>query len=117
MKAETENKLIAEFMGIKTKVYSDTPTITYFNFNGTMLTADKMKYSTSWDWLMPVVEKIEGLGFQFFISNDSAYITRWHFAGSFHTISNLLDSKNESVYKTAIRFIQWYNNNTPINLD
>jgi len=30
MKAETENKLIAEFMGIKTKVYSDTPTITYF---------------------------------------------------------------------------------------
>ena len=55
----TDNKLIAEFMGrggtfnhdktmICTGIYPDTMTL--------------MKYDTSWDWLMPVVEKIENDG-------------------------------------------------------
>ena len=41
------NRLIAEFMGAE----------------GHPL--DQMKYHTSWDWLMPVIEKIETLGYNF----------------------------------------------------
>lgn len=63
------NKLIADFMGIKpTKGYSsdwhysDSPFISinsdsYEEVENTI--AEYVKYHTSWDWLMPVVEKIE----------------------------------------------------------
>ena len=44
------NKIIAEFMG-KTRRYETTIEIFY----------DNLKYHSSWDWLMPVVEKIEGI--------------------------------------------------------
>ena len=45
-----DNKIIAEFMGIKTTngiVFQDANTKEFHT----------IKYHTSWDWLMPVVEK------------------------------------------------------------
>lgn len=51
---EKNNKLIAEFMGV------DQVDIDYaFNEHG------QLKYHLSWDWLMPVIEKIESLGYTF----------------------------------------------------
>ncbi len=47
------NKLIAEFMGL---VVSDSDN--YTSELHTNVDVD-LKYHTSWDWLMPVVEKIE----------------------------------------------------------
>lgn len=52
------NKLIADFMGIETKVYTDRPSMIYYSYNGFMNTIDQMKYHLSWDWLMPIIEKI-----------------------------------------------------------
>jgi len=49
METEESNKLIAEFMGVD---------IHEFVMNG----GKKWEYHSSWDWLMPVVEKIEELG-------------------------------------------------------
>ena len=71
-----DNKLIAEFMGAKghpkynpnewdvyitgcLDVDSDNENAQHF------FTLDQMKYHTSWDWLMPVIEKIETLGYTF----------------------------------------------------
>ena len=52
---EEGNKLIAEFVGAK---------LTKGNFyllDGEILAHEAdLKYHTSWDWLMPVVEKIRG---------------------------------------------------------
>ena len=52
----TNNKLIAEFMGLqfsKGEYYRPL-----FN-SGDWISEDELHYHTSWDWLMPVVEKIE----------------------------------------------------------
>jgi len=47
-----DNGLIAEFMGYEVHpVYEDE--------------RHDLQYHTSWDWLMPVVEKIESLGYKF----------------------------------------------------
>ena len=55
-----ENKLIAEFMGWDVKNPTTIPTNLHLSNleldNGEII---ELKYDTSWDWLMPVVEKIE----------------------------------------------------------
>ena len=48
-----DNKLIAEFMGMK---YSDEKS--FNNGEWTHSIKSLSKFETSWDWLMPVVEKI-----------------------------------------------------------
>jgi hypothetical protein len=52
------NKLIAEFMGLVVSNRED-----YHSSLHTNVDAD-LKYHTSWDWLMPVVEKIEDIRVQ-----------------------------------------------------
>jgi len=69
------NKLIAEFMGLP-KVDCNIGTSYGYITEGYMhpkvdvpVTTLGMQYKYSWDWLMPVVEKIEGLR----DSNGNAY--------------------------------------------
>ena len=50
------NKLIAEFLGINKKVYGETGTTYYID--GTPYQFFKLKYHSSWDWLMPVIGKL-----------------------------------------------------------
>ena len=61
------NKLIAEFMGLSycTK-YQYEGWYKNHEHNYRICGFDGLKYHSSWDWLMPVVEKIEQLGAQTF---------------------------------------------------
>ena len=52
------NKLIAEFMGLVVSNRED-----YHSSLHTNVDAD-LKYHTSWDWLMPVVDEIDHLQFE-----------------------------------------------------
>jgi hypothetical protein len=58
-----ENKLIAEFMGLETITIGRLKSILRQNReNGFIHTpqaciVDELKYDTSWDWLMPVINK------------------------------------------------------------
>lgn len=56
MDIQQNNKIIAEFMGAKfdNNKYSHESSEYYFE-------ASELEYHFSWDWLMPVVDKIEGL--------------------------------------------------------
>ena len=54
MKNETNNKLIADFMGI---VFHDDAN-QYYSAEGLYI-GTNLQYHTSWDWLMPVVCKID----------------------------------------------------------
>lgn len=113
------NTLIAVFMGGEFR--TDLP-FTYTKegwvntpANDNMQIAQNydLKYHSSWDWLMPVVEKIEDL-------DDKFYFVKIHSGGCFiHPINNTKaynvkqyqagKSKIEMVYATVVEFIEWYN--------
>ena len=52
-----DNKLIAEFMGIVHPKLDNVIVI-----DNVVIKEDELQYDTSWDWLMPVVRKIEDGG-------------------------------------------------------
>lgn len=119
------NKLIAEFMNITPKKFgnkyqwSDQP---FYYVDGD--TAEEVinkasgyfKYSTSWDWLMPVVEKIEDLknthGFSFVVTiyQDYCRISSKNYSLEENYFEGEGDSKLEATYKAVLESIQWYNN-------
>ena len=88
------NKLIAEFMGVK----FDKGTFYNMGYdifsNGNLYRSHELKYHTDWDWLMPVVNRI------LFIKPDFEYV------------ANL-----EVTYPTVVEFIKQYNENERLNKD
>jgi hypothetical protein len=111
-----ENKLIAEFMGFES--FKDMLSILN---NGKINIAidiyEQAKYSSSWDWLMPVVEKIRKINcydrgdifnVQFIISNDRIEF----YQGGYTKKESYWYQNNgiESVYKAVIGCITMYNN-------
>ena len=98
---EDSNILIAEFMG-------------YVFVNGVYESPkdefhiDEMLYHTSWDWLMPVVEKIENIA----IDEDVFYDVLMHgLECSIGHVCNVGQTKMEAVYKSVLEFIKQHNKN------
>jgi len=88
------NRLIADFM------YEETMPIS------------QMEYHTSWDWLMPVVERIENLCFEFFIVESRCKVAH----NSDNSIATILDSEGKSTklnhtYSVVVEFINEHNKN------
>ena len=119
MDVEIGNKLIAEFMGGR-----------YFEIGGIMGTTyqyrdlihkgdyyypNELKYHTSWDWLMPVVENIQSLAIDevgeinVMIASHECLIGEDYY----HPIINI--ERNGSyismIYIAVVEFIKWYNEN------
>jgi hypothetical protein len=61
---EENNILIAEFMGLDWEQFLPSKTVNYL-VNGNYYEAHELAYNLSWDWLMPVIEKIEIKGYKF----------------------------------------------------
>lgn len=75
-----------------------------------------LKYDTSWDWLMPVVIKIEEIEmdkcwpFQVeILSRESVQIIDNRSDTAIVFINQDHAPKIESVYKSVVQFIKWYN--------
>lgn len=72
-------------------------------------------YHQSWDWLMPVVEKIESLPEVDYIKMYSEHKRIYDFIiclkedGTDPTFEISTDSKMESVYTCVIEFVKWHN--------
>ena len=126
MKTTENNKLIAEFMG---GTLSNVPNLinlpqtigesSLFCVKGSdglpsgtykVERLNELKYHTSWDWLMPVVEKIEG--FNDYDVEILQYGTRV-LKNSIVIITNVadfsFDKKIEHCYDAIIKFIKEYN--------
>jgi hypothetical protein len=87
MNTEDNNKLIAEFMGYP-NISNDEDKRDYLE--------DYVKYHKSWDWLMPVVDKIEN-----YLSDN---------VGKVGYFDECLSSNDLEVrYQAVVEFINQYN--------
>lgn len=99
------NLIIADFMGVKIGVdpYSWRPGCTE------PIRAEHLNYHASWDWLMPVVETIQALGFKFIIG-DSNRVTVYNKDYDWRN-GHTEDSLIECVWHGCVQFVTWYNSN------
>jgi hypothetical protein len=103
METKENNKLIAEFMEFKipTHIRQDQKWIKAF------ISKLHLHYNTSWDWLMPVVEKIESEltdGNVFTIEKNYCNIPVPY--GVFDIVTEE-DTKLESVYKAVVQYVSF----------
>ena len=118
------NKLIAEFMGLKGRVNHLNEFVTsHIDGNGHGY-EENVYYHYSWDWLMPVIEKIEdtddleykGFGHAFVMNNYEVNVTSLATGEikvymSVGLASSTIDvkSKIEVAWLACVEFINQYN--------
>lgn len=117
------NKLIAEFMGRVANPNDGGNTYTegfvFYDEKGGIIGADGFSnpiYNKSWDWLMPVVEKIESVKeYVIFVQiignacNISTYAGDGVMPDKSFSIAKGGTSKISAVWLAVIEFINWYN--------
>jgi len=103
------NKLIAEFMELeliipKNKIYE--PFYRQYQESG-MIKRDclisSLKYNLSWDWLMPVIDKI--------YSSNEYYVYK-STLGQFSTGIEINTKFIDVTYNNVVDYIKWYNSQT-----
>ena len=131
------NKLIAEFMGSSFKTYKkghirkDSVTVCYFDdgmspFSGGV-SIENLKYHASWDWLMPVVEKIANIPtlyehglFKYMVDVELNPITGIKIEDMYKRNFDFEEEEGfvfeeykfsfiENIWLACIEFIKWYN--------
>jgi hypothetical protein len=108
MNTQENNKLIAEFMGYP-NIANDEDKRDYLE--------DCLKYHKSWDWLMPVVEKIESFifdennSYNVTIGSTNYCIIQDSNGDSVEIIKDNGETKLETVYQAVVQFINQYNKN------
>ena len=116
------NALIAEFMGYKvlTKSFQDKPVYNIPIEGSIGYIPEMMKYNTSYDWLMPVVEKIENAQTRSCVNHIFTHIIKCLGGKSFNCyievgnqkrISITSENRLQSIYEAVGTFIKWYNEN------
>lgn len=112
MNTTENNKLIASFLGQTSTIY-EFPQFGYINTRGDWndtFSATELKFHKDWNWLMPVVEKIESIDFVFNIRQGHVSIVNNSGKKPFYTGGDIVkESKKEAIYETAVKFIKWYN--------
>lgn len=86
------NKLIAEFMDIETTLHDCN---VFYRFGCYLKDVSVLEYHSSWNWLMPVVEKIKQLKIE-------------EFGKKKPIMSALMDVDIEPLYQAVIEFIKWH---------
>lgn len=119
---EEGNKIIAEFMGYDFSALSIS--YEYFDRNGTLEwetryrkpTVDDLEYHSSFDWLMPVVDKIESIDsctYEVMLKYAIAFVCDKGLHGNPPVVRAIGSTRIETAYNLVVKFIQWYNQQTP----
>jgi hypothetical protein len=93
------NKLIAVFMGAKLKYYNISNAPYYLMPNKQQWMPERLVYHTSWDWLMPVVNKI-------ICTNPTIEDA---FKNTYKVVDTLMYIQIERTWKAVVVFIEWLN--------
>ena len=88
-----DNKLIAEFMGI---VYPKLDNVIVID--NVVIKEDELQYHISWDWLMPVVQKIKRTD-----------LSREMVMQGMDELIDGFDTDIKNTYKSVVEFIKEYN--------
>ncbi len=103
------NELIAEFMGLEKEngLYLFTTPMDDYK-------TDTLYFDTSWDWLMPVVEKIECTSTDNKDNSDSFFnvmieVFECNINGGNICICESGHNKKEATYQAVVEFIKQYN--------
>lgn len=105
---EEGNRLIVEFLGYKKKAFLEGYAGTFF-YKGRerFCQIGMMKYHSSWDWLMPVVEKInktlEPLTVSLTVTTAGVFLTKIHNA--------ICEVDIKLAHSEIVSAIKWYNDN------
>lgn len=108
---KSDNEYIAEFMGLQVyQTYAEMQSVPLDQLKQWVL-SDQTKYHTSWDQLMPVVEKIEQISKEKMQKLPTPGVdlddhTGWR-SWDYHRPD--LTPDIGKVYKEVIEFIEWYN--------
>lgn len=108
MNTQNNNKIIAEFMKHSHPFLPSKSTINYI--------AEDLEYDNDWNWLMPVVDRIESLGYEFFIVENRVEVAH----NTDHSIETIIDftfhgGKRGATYRGVVEFINQYNKNESID--
>ena len=108
METIENNRLIAEFMGMKLNPENNM----YKPLSGVIhKRGDELLFHCSWDWLMPVVEKIDGLMLGKENLSAGYYNSYLNEEGVERNDFLIFRLSKEGTYKEVIEFIKWYNDN------
>ncbi len=99
MKTDNKKAIIAKFMGGSV----DNGMVQFGDSDCTLV--ESLKYDTSWDLLMPVVETIEKLGTKCEIGITSCKI----YSSEYTRETFYAATKIKAVYNHVVDFINWYN--------
>ena len=97
----SNNELIAEFMGI---VYPKLDNVIVID--NVVIKENELQYHTSWDWLMPVVEKIEGLGY--WVNRNDGDVTISNIS-DIVVITPMSSGGIDMMYDAVVEFINEHN--------
>jgi hypothetical protein len=99
----TDNEKIAQFMGL------ENTSVHYWITRKGRTHSNELEYDTSWDWLMPVVKKINEL------MGDYERSPFWGLDNAREIVMRLGDSLCQVdialTNKEVVQFIDWYNEN------
>jgi hypothetical protein len=87
--------LIAEFMGCQKSDYVDSIYVMNYMKDKPHYIPSLMEYNNSWDWLMPVVKKIQQLKIDDFSKKKPI-------------MNALMDLEIKSLYDAVIVFLKWW---------
>lgn len=99
--------MIAEFMGLK-PLASDPSNFFLDPITNSYIYTKTMSYSSSWEWLMPVVNKIKSIDDSFTILEVGIYdiVENDEIPEISHYEYDICDT-----YSAVVKFIEWYNEN------
>ena len=102
-----QNHHIAVFM----KDFYDTGLEpSYYIRKNTEYKIEEAQYSSSWEWLMTVVEKIEDLGFRVYLAKDSCQIYKQYcdFPDNFIIDADFKEDRLENAFDGISSFCEWW---------